>query len=584
MSRTRQRDGQHRISRSSRHRWRTAGSLAVVAMLLGACGSDDKAETADSISTSTTIDAAAETTAATGDTGATTESVDSAADTTAASAATSETTEATEAAAPDDAVDRDADFTYATVTSYGSLDPHKSVNPVDATWLRNLYDRLVTVVPIEGGGSDIGPQLATSWETSDDGLALTFELRDDVTFQDGTPFNADAVTANMARAMAADSAVARYFAGVTSVEAIDATHVVFNLTAPDTGFIFNLALGTSGMIISPAALTTDLETTPAGSGPYTLVSAQKGGDMVLERFEGYWDIEAAAIKQLTISSIVDGAARLNGVKSGSYDAADMYTPQDVEVQALASEGYHVIDSLAATAFTVLLNGKLPPFDDVRVRQAVDMAIDRESISTGLTAGRNPPVFQTFIEGYVGYDKALDVDPYDPDAARALIKEAGAEGASVKLIQQLGPAAVFAEVIQQQLNDVGLNVEIVPVPGAEARQTWRQGEHNAFVAQIYGRPDPFTNFGVSYLFQDNLAGPSPELAQMLNDANAQKIGSDERNEGFQAANQYLQDNPVHIPFARSVYTVLAAANVVNSDILMVEDPSNVNFRYVGIAPE
>src|SRR5690606_4437095 len=124
------------------------------------------------------------------------------------------------------------------------------------------------------------------------------------------------------------------------------------------------------------------------------------------------------------------------------------------------EGFHWEQELAPITTGMLLNTSAPPFDDVRVRQAVSMAINRTEISEQLLGGVNPPVYQPFPEGYMGHDPALDEDPYDPDAARDLISEAGAEGATVTILAMTTPPyEAIAEVLQQSLGDIGLDVEI-----------------------------------------------------------------------------------------------------------------------------
>src|SRR5690606_34265973 len=135
---------------------------------------------------------------------------------------------------------------------------------------------------------------------------------------------------------------------------------------------------------------------------------------------------------------------------------------DAEARSLEDEGYHWHQALSPVTFGVLMNSESPPFDDVRVRQAVSMAVDRAELSETLLNGLNPPVHQPVAEGFLGHDPALDDDPYDPDAARALVEEAGAEGATAGMIQQTtSPHAMIAEAVQQALGDIGLEVDLVP---------------------------------------------------------------------------------------------------------------------------
>src|SRR5262249_39490427 len=148
-------------------------------------------------------------------------------------------------------------FNFVTSFGYTSLDPHRAVNAIaDMNWLKPLYDSLLT---IEYGtdGLELRPQLAKSFQVSADGRTVSFELRDDVNFQDGTHFNAAAVKANIERAKSAESTVARYLTTIQSVEVGDDTHVAFRLSEPDPSILWAMATVTSGIMVSPAALNTD---------------------------------------------------------------------------------------------------------------------------------------------------------------------------------------------------------------------------------------------------------------------------------------------------------------------------------------
>jgi peptide/nickel transport system substrate-binding protein len=483
---------------------------------------------------------------------------------------------------PVEAADRSAELRFAIAYGYNSLDPHRTNNGLgDALWQRPLYDRLLTLTkgPEE---AELAPQLATSYEVAEDGTSISFELRDDVTFQDGTPFDGEAVRANLERAQGPESTVSSTLENLESVEVVDATHVVFHLREPDPSVLWAMAVGTTGMMISPAALDGDLGAEPVGSGPFRLVSTSRDADTVYERWDDHWDPDAALVAGFTVSSVPDGNARYNGLRSGEFDAAYLTSPQDDQARELESEGYHYRIQVGAASYGVLLNANEPPFDDVRVRRAVSLALNREEISEELLNGVNLPSYQPFNEGYLGYDESIEV-PYDPDEARRLVEEAGADGETVQVIQQMtSPQDTLAQVLEQALADIGIGVEVTPLSSTEARPAWRTGGHHAMVAPIIGQAEPSQTLALSYLGVDNPAEPPEELAEMAGEGLRLPLGSDERRQAYQDIGAWLAENPVHVPIVQFSTVVVSGPNVVGTDNLLPLDIANLEFRGVGIA--
>jgi peptide/nickel transport system substrate-binding protein len=480
-----------------------------------------------------------------------------------------------------EAADRTAELRFAINYGYNSLDPHNPVGPGDAIWMRPVYDRLLTLA--EGDdGVELAPQLATSHEFSEDGLSLAFELRDDVTFQDGAAFDAEVVQANIERAQGPESTVASLLESIESVEVVDATHVTFHLSRPDPALPWTLADTTAGMMIDPAAFDTDLAVEPAGTGPFRLTSAQRDADVVYERWDDHWDPDAALVSQLTISTVQDANARYNGIRSGEYDAAFLSPPQDSQAESMGAEGYHWEQELSPISYGVLLNSSMPPFDDVDVRRAVSLALDRSEISEELLAGLNPPSYQAFNEGYLGHDPDLDEDPYDLDEAERLVRDAGADGATVNVIQALtAPQESLALVLQQALEDIGMRVELTPLSPTESSAAWREGGHHAYVGTINGRADAAQTLNLSYLGPDNPAGAPDELADMAAAALSLPVGSSEREEAYQEIGAWLQENPVHLPIAQFSTVVLARPEVVGHENLVIQDLGKLDLRGVGV---
>jgi peptide/nickel transport system substrate-binding protein len=482
---------------------------------------------------------------------------------------------------PVEVAHRDAELRFAINYGFNSLDPHRSPNPLgDANWMRPVYDRLLVLADDPDGGVELAPQLATSYEVAEDGLSISFELRDDVTFQDGADFDADAVRATIERAKGPESTVATTLANLETVEVVDATHVVFHLSRPDPSVLWAMAIGTTGMMISPTALDSDLGAEPVGSGPFGLTSAQQDADVVYERWDDHWDPDAALVSQLTLSTVPDANARYNGLRSGDYDAAFLSPPHDSESEALEAEGFHREHVLSPVAYGVLLNSAEAPFDDLDVRRAVSLALDRSEISDDLLQGVNPAADQPFLEGYLGHDESLGVD-YDLEEARRLVREAGAEGADVDLIQQLtAPQESLGQVAQQAMEDIGLDVEVTPLSPTEARPAWRDGSYGAMVAPLIAQAEPSQTLALSYLGGDNPAPPPPELEEMAADALVLPVDSAEREEAYQEIAAWLVDNPVHVPIAQFSTVAVTRPDVVGSENLLVQDLANFDFRRLG----
>lgn len=568
-------------------RKRLMGSVCLLvagSLLAAACGGDDDSDASDTGSAGTSAaptSASPTTSTAPTDSGSpatTTASEETAAPTTMAPA----TTEATPAAN----VDPNGEFTFAFTAGYKSLDPHKSLLPSDGIFQRPLYDSLVRLQD-SADGVTLEPWLASSWEASPDSKSLTLTLRDDVMFQDGNPFNAEAVKANIERAKAPESPITSgQLNNVESVEVVDDTHVIFHLTNPDPAFIWTLGIQSAGMMISPAAFDSNLETKPVGTGPYTLVSASPDSDTVYERWDGYWNPDLALAKQITISVVPDGNARFNGVRSGQYSQALLYPPQDVQGKDLVSEGFQYVLKQSPLPWGVYLNADKGPFGDARVRQAISMAIDRTAITTALFGGLSTPAYQPFAQGIVGYDPALDKDPYDVEAAKQLIKDAGAEGASFTIIfsPEVPPSGDIATILQQALGDIGLNVEVQPVAAAEAGPGWIKGDYDAFVSPISGEVEPSKTLNASYLQRLNPAQTKPqEFLDLAQTAMSLPLDSPDREAAYQAVAHYIVDNAYSaIPISWGTTAFLAGADVVGADLITIRKASEAQFLGVGIA--
>lgn len=351
-----------------------------------------------------------------------------------------------------------------------SLDPHVATSLNDFRILENVYDGLVRFKP---GTMEIESSLAERWELSADGTVYTFQLRQGVRFHDGTPFNAEAVAYNFARLLdpghpehnTGPFPLAFFFSTIDEVEVVDELTVRFHLKEPFAPLLANLAYPT-GYLVSPAAvreLRGDYGRWPSGTGPFRVAEWQSNRFVRLERFDGYWG-EPAKLAQVYFKTVTDENARLTELLSGSADlivevAPDMiqYFRDEPQFKVYEESGPHL--------WFLIFNLRSPVLGDVRVRQAINYAIDKQGIVDDLLQGTATvaasPVPKAF--GWA-YNDGVQPYPYDPKKAKRLIKEAAAVGATLTLYAtesgsgMLDPKAM-AEAIQADLAVVGLDVII-----------------------------------------------------------------------------------------------------------------------------
>jgi peptide/nickel transport system substrate-binding protein len=363
-----------------------------------------------------------------------------------------------------------------------SLDPHVSTAANDFRIAVNIYDGLVRN---KAGTLEIEPALATDWTISDDGLEYVFNLREGVTFHDGTPFNAEAVKFNFDRMLDethpfADTGpfpLSFFFSSVESVEVVDDLTVKFTLNEAFAPFMSNLASPT-GLIVSPAAVEAsgaDYGRNPVGTGPFKFEEWQSNTSVVASRNDDYWD-GAPALEAVIFRPITDANTRVAEMLSGGIDVL-LETPPDNVAQFRDDANYEVVEAVGPHVWYVMLNAKEGPFTDVRVRQAVNYAVNKESLvndvlqgTAEVSAGPIPPAFNW------AYNEEVDPYPYDPEMARQLLAEAGAEGASLTFLVTEGGSGMLDPVpmgtaIQADLAAVGLDVEI---------QTY---EWNTFLSEV-----------------------------------------------------------------------------------------------------
>ena len=307
---------------------------------------------------------------------------------------------------------------------------------------------------------EIEPWLATDWEYNHDNTVLTLTLRDDVEFTDGTKLDADAVVASLERFRDGTSPQAATFAG-KDFAAPDATTVTITQPAPDPSLV-NLLSIAPGLIQAPSTFDDpDSATEPVGSGPYVLDTASTvtGTTYVYTANPDYWNPDAVKYNNLTINVIEDPTATLNAMKAGEANGAKIVNNDTIP--EIEGSGW-TIESNELDFQGLLLfdrNGTMAPeLADVRVRQAINMAFDREALLEALQAGYGTVTEQVFPATSLGYDESLDSTyGYDPEGAKELLAEAGyPDGFTLNMMSTPAFQTTF-DLVAQQLADIGITV-------------------------------------------------------------------------------------------------------------------------------
>ncbi len=351
-----------------------------------------------------------------------------------------------------------------------SLDPHGVTAVNDFRILMNVYDGLVRY---KEGALDVEPALAKSWTISNDGLEYVFQLRKGIHFHDGSPLNAEAVVFNFQRMLDEDHPyhhtgpfpLSFFFSQVDSVEAIDEYSIKFTLSEPFAPLLSNLAYPT-GLIVSPAAVKEhekDFGRHPSGTGPFRFEEWRANTRVVLTRNDDYWD-GVTSLDAVVFRPITDANTRVAEMLSGGIDLMVEVPPDNVG-HFKADSSYEVFEQAGPHLWFLILNMKEGPFTDQRVRQAVNYAIDKESLvrdvlqgTAAVAAGPTPPAFSW------AYNDELIPYPYDPEKARALLAEAGAQGAQLTFYVTEGGSGMLdplsmGAAIQADLAEIGLRVNI-----------------------------------------------------------------------------------------------------------------------------
>lgn len=386
----------------------------------------------------------------------------------------------------------------------------------------NIFDRLVDVEVGTDGNSKIVPSLAESWDISDDGLEYTFHLRQGVKFHNGNDFTAEDVTYTFHRMLTVEGGVNTEFidqikgadellAGETDtlegVEVVDDYTIKVTLKEPFAGFLASIS--------SPGVSIYDSEATEAagdqfgmdpavtvGTGPFEFSSWSFNNQLVLTRNEDYWK-GASGLPGVVIKIIPDTETQSMMFESGELDILDLDYAADSADRFTETYPDQIVQGPRVGIVYFTMNFNKEPFQDVRVRKAVQMSIDRQAILDALYGGRGQVEQGIFPHGLIGFNPDQEEIKYDPEAAKALLAEAGyADGFDMEIAADSSASDTMTmalEIVSDQLAEVGIRAEIKNYDESTWLETRKSGELGSFMSTWsadYNDPDNFiyTFFG------------------------------------------------------------------------------------------
>ncbi|HWL44368.1 MAG TPA: ABC transporter substrate-binding protein [Ilumatobacter sp.] len=436
-----------------------------------------------------------------------------------------------------------------------------------------LYDYLLR--PAADG--TLQPELLTSWD-SDDLVTWTLTLRDDVRFHDGTPFDADALVAHLERARDPEVACpcGSLFALVDGIVATGSHEVTVTLTEPWAAFPSMLLATPYGYVPSPTAVAeagADYGTlTVVGTGPYRLVESVRGERVIVERNDDYWG-DAPSFARITFRPIPDEQTRLQSLLAGDVDIITSLQPA-VVTEAVAN-GLDGETFVGLGSLNIHINMSVPPFDDIDVRRALAHGVDRDALNHVVFADGSSP-----SNGPLSPDSpfasGVTFPQYDPEAARALLEGKGP--ISFELAHRPDQSSQnMAQVLQQMWGDVGFEVVLRPIEGAQYVPSVRAGD---FEVALWTGPEILDPDALAPFFEtggsSNLSGYSNATFDELLDRGRVESDLAAREAIYREAYGILADE------APNVFTLLKIGALAwNDRVAQVPSPETWGVQIVDV---
>ena len=441
-----------------------------------------------------------------------------------------------------------ADFRFALESDPDVLDPDQSRTFVGRIVYAALCDKLVDITP----DLELVPQLATEWSWNDDGTQLTMKLREGVTFHDGTPFDAEAVAANIERSQTMEESRRKSeVASISGTEVLGSHEIRIDLAQPDATLLAQFA-DRAGMMVSPTAAAeagADFGLNPVCSGPFKFEERVAQDKIVLSKFAEYWNAGEINFDSVTYLPIPDDTVRLANLQSGDVDAINRLAATDrariiedpeIQVEEVISLGYQGI------TFNVGNGDKAdnPWGNDARLRRAFELSLDREAISQVVFEGAAAPGNQSFPPNSPWYDSGTPMPERDVEKARELLAEAGyADGIDLEVQVPNRPVSMqLMQVVQSMAAEAGINITLNAKEFATMLADQSAGDYVASQVGWSGRVDPDGNIHQFVTTEGGINDSgfsNPEVDAAL-DAARVTADTAARKESYDAARKILNE--------------------------------------------
>ena len=420
-----------------------------------------------------------------------------------------------------------------------SLDPTADATAsIDGMLTQNVYESL-TIVAEDG---TVHPNLAKSWDISEDGLTYTFHLNEGVTYHDGSAFDSADVLFSFNRAMAEDSVNPSkgIFKSIESVSAPDAGTVEIKLKGKDAFFLFNMGQGDSAIVAEETAATNNA--TPVGTGPFKFDSWTRGDRLTLVKNPDHREAADVALDKVTFRFISDPAAATAAMMAEELDAFPGFPAPELLPQFEADPRFRVNVGSTEGEVILAMNNAKPPFDNIEVRRAIATAIDRSEVIDGAMYGQAVPIGSFYPPHGSAYMDLTGAYPHDTEKAKAVFEEAGIAGQTVTLRVPPFPYATrSAEIIQAQLAEAGLDAKVENVEwGFWIDEVYKKKNYDMTII-AHTSPNDMGNFarGPKYFYGYDDAKFSELWEKIKTEADAGK-----RDALLKEGQQYLSDQAVH----------------------------------------
>ncbi|MDV7103633.1 ABC transporter substrate-binding protein [Vibrio sp. TH_r3] len=400
---------------------------------------------------------------------------------------------------------------------------------------QNLFEGLVTI----NKDGDIEPELADSWVISEDGLTYTFDLQDNVKFQNGIEFSAKTAKYTLDRLLSADSINPQksLYKTITKVTAPDSDTLVVELSTPSSDLLYWLGFP-AAVMVEPSSEASN-STNPIGTGPFRFAEWKRGNQVTLVKNTDYWG-DAAKLDKVTFRFIGDPQAQAAALNSGGIDAMPEFSAPELVSQFKNNSAFETVIGTTSMEVIAGMNNSKKPFNDIRVRQALMLATDRQAIIDATSEGLGKPLGSHYSPSDAGYQDLTNVYSYDPVKAKQLLSEAGyPNGFSFTMKVPTRPYTErAAEIMQAYFSMVGvtMNIESSEFPAKWVQDVFKDTNYDM---TIIGHAEPL-DIGIyarnPYYFNYS----NPDFDKVMADI-ANSTTEEDRIAGYQQAQKILAND-------------------------------------------